>query len=51
MGVFILAAVMTPPDPVSQICLAVPLIGLYELSILSVKMVERSREKAREAED
>jgi len=51
VGVFIVAAVMTPPDPISQISLAVPLIGLYELSILSVKMVERSREKAREAED
>jgi sec-independent protein translocase protein TatC len=51
VGVFIFAAVMTPPDPISQISLAVPLIGLYELSIFSVKWVERSQKRAREAED
>jgi sec-independent protein translocase protein TatC len=31
---FILAAILTPPDPVSQIALALPMILLYELSIL-----------------
>lgn len=33
MGVFVLAAVLTPPDWVSQIFLAVPMIGLYLLGV------------------
>ena len=40
---FILAALLTPPDPVSQVMLAVPLIGLYEISILGGRFIERSR--------
>lgn len=38
---FIVAAVLTPPDPLSQISLALPTILLYELTIFAVKMVER----------
>ncbi|HOO50050.1 MAG TPA: twin-arginine translocase subunit TatC [Alphaproteobacteria bacterium] len=34
---FALAAFLTPPDIISQVCLAVPLLGLYEISILLVK--------------
>lgn len=41
---FIVAAVLTPPDPLSQISLAVPTIILYELTIFAVKMVERKRD-------
>lgn len=41
---FIVAAVLTPPDPLSQISLAVPSILLYELTIFSVKWVERKRD-------
>ncbi|MGE0845688.1 MAG: twin-arginine translocase subunit TatC [Flavobacteriaceae bacterium] len=51
--VFLLAAFLTPPDPVSQIGLALPTLLLYELSILSVRQVERRREaeeKTREAD-
>jgi len=51
---FIVAAVLTPPDPISQISLAIPTIALYELSILSVRYVERQRrlaEAARQAAD
>jgi len=44
---FILAAVLTPPDPISQISLAVPAMLLYEISIIAVRYVERS--KARKA--
>ncbi|WP_226576109.1 twin-arginine translocase subunit TatC [Acuticoccus sediminis] len=44
--IFILAAVLTPPDPVSQIGLAVPGLILYELSILSVRRVDRQRAEA-----
>jgi sec-independent protein translocase protein TatC len=41
--VFIVAAVLTPPDPISQIALALPTILLYELSIFAVKLAERQR--------
>src|ERR687893_601041 len=52
--VFIVAAVLTPPDIISQFALAVPTLLLYEASILSVRMVERKRaeaEAARAAEE
>jgi len=50
VGAFIIAAVLTPPDVISQLSLAVPLLILFEGSIWSVKMVERraAREKATE---
>ena len=44
VAVFSVAAVLTPPDPVSQIALAVPILLLYEVSILLVRMIERKRE-------
>jgi len=40
VGAFIIAAVLTPPDVISQLSLAVPLMLLYELSIFAVRMVE-----------
>jgi sec-independent protein translocase protein TatC len=40
VGCFILAAVLTPPDILTQCGLALPLIFLYEVSVFSVKMVE-----------
>lgn len=40
---FIVAAVLTPPDPLSQLGLALPTILLYEVSILTARMVERQR--------
>jgi len=49
VGMFAIAAVLTPPDIVSQTCLAVPLIILYEISIIACRMVEKARAK-REAE-
>jgi len=36
--------VLTPPDVISQLSLAIPTILLYEASILSVRLVERRRE-------
>lgn len=51
---FVVAAILTPPDPISQISLAVPLLILYEISIWTVRMAERkkaAREAAEEAED
>ena len=44
------AAFISPPDPISQIGLSLPLYLLYELSILSVRWVERSRAAALAAE-
>jgi sec-independent protein translocase protein TatC len=49
VGAFIIAAVLTPPDVLSQLSLAVPLMGLYELSIFSVRMVEKKAAAANEA--
>jgi sec-independent protein translocase protein TatC len=43
---FIAAAILTPPDVISQVGLALPTILLYELSILSVRVVERRRARA-----
>ena len=44
--IFIVAALLTPPDVFSQCALAFPLLLLYEISILSVRMVERKRSVA-----
>ena len=49
LGVFVVAAVLTPPDPISQISLAIPTILLYELSIYAVKLVEKKRAAAHAA--
>jgi sec-independent protein translocase protein TatC len=43
---FVLAAVLTPPDIISQFSLAVPLMLLFELSIWSVRLVENSSKQA-----
>jgi len=40
VGMFIIAAILAPPDVITQIGLAVPLIALYEVSIIAAKMVE-----------
>lgn len=47
VAAFAVAAVLTPPDVVSQLLLALPLIGLYELSLVAIWFTERRR--AREA--
>lgn len=44
IGTFAVAAFLTPPDVISQIGLAIPIIGLYELSILLVSHFEKKRE-------
>ena len=43
---FIVAAILTPPDPISQISLALPTLLLYEISIQAVRLIERSRAAA-----
>ena len=39
--IFATAAILTPPDPITQIGLAIPLLILYELSIFSVRFIEK----------
>ena len=48
VGVFVVAAVVTPPDPISQLMLAIPICLLYEVSIWCVRLIElrRDREEA-----
>jgi len=48
---FVAAAVLTPPDPISQLGLAVPTLLLYELSIQAVRLVEKRRAIARAKAD
>ena len=44
--IFAVAAILTPPDPITQIGLGIPLLILYELSILSVKIIEKKKDNA-----
>ena len=46
VGMFVIAAVLAPPDVFTQCSLALPLIGLYEISVLAAKMVEPKRTEA-----
>jgi len=51
---FVVAAVLTPPDPLSQCGLAIPTILLYEVAIWSSRIIERNQERdrlAREQQD
>tara|TARA_Y100000590_G_scaffold167268_1_gene191486 strand:- start:5159 stop:5923 length:765 start_codon:yes stop_codon:yes gene_type:complete len=44
--IFAVAAILTPPDPITQIGLGIPLLILYELSILSVRLIEKRKKNA-----
>ena len=43
--IFSFAALLTPPDPITQIGLAIPLLILYELSIFSVNIIEKKNKE------
>ena len=45
--IFAAAAILTPPDPITQIGLAIPLLILYELSIFSVNLIEKKKNRTR----
>jgi sec-independent protein translocase protein TatC len=49
VGILAFAAVFTPPDPMSQILLAVPVYMLYEISIFCVKLIEKKQAEAETA--
>ena len=51
VGLFAVAAVFTPPDAISMLSLAVPLVGLYEISVFSVMMIERGKAKEAASRD
>ena len=51
IAAFVLAAVLTPPDVVSQLLMAGPLLALYELSIVTVKAFGREKTPKNEAAD
>jgi len=44
--IFAVAALLTPPDPITQIGLGIPLLILYELSIFSVSLIEKKKNDA-----
>ena len=46
VGVFAVAAILTPPDPISQIGLGIPILLLYEISIFAVKFIEGKKAKS-----
>lgn len=51
VGVFVFAAIVTPPDVVSQLSLAIPMVILYEISIWSAKLAEKKRAENEGAEE
>jgi sec-independent protein translocase protein TatC len=48
--VLILAAIITPPDIISQVIVAIPMVALYEVSIKISKMIIRKQEQEEEKE-
>jgi sec-independent protein translocase protein TatC len=51
VGAFAIAAVLTPPDVVSQLLLAIPLCILFEMALVAIWLTRRRRAKAAEAEE
>ena len=51
VGVCALAAFITPPDPISMISMAVPLMGLYEVAVQAVQFLEKRRARAQAVKD
>src|SRR3546814_12871914 len=46
VGIFVVAAVITPPDVISQLLLAIPMVVLYEAGILAAAALVRSRSRS-----
>jgi len=51
VGIFALSAVLTPPDALSMVIMALPTVLLYELSIVAVSWVEKKQAEADAARD
>ncbi len=50
LGIVVVAAVVTPPDPVSQCLLTIPIYGLYEVSIWCVRLIQLRRKRQEASE-
>lgn len=48
VAIFVIAAILTPPDAVSQIMMALPMCALYELGLLAARMIQKKSETANE---
>ena len=51
VAAFVLAAVLTPPDVVSQLMLAIPLLLLYEVTIIAIWFTDRKKADTEDAEE
>ncbi len=51
IGIFIVAAFLTPPDAISQIIMAVPMYLLYEGGLVMARLMQKMRREAQEAEE
>jgi len=51
VGAFAAAAILTPPDIISQLGLGIPIVILYEVSILAVALIERKRNQKKAEQD
>ena len=51
VAVFVAAAILTPPDPISQLMLAIPIVLLYEVSIWCVRIIELRRKRDEQGTD
>jgi sec-independent protein translocase protein TatC len=51
LAIFIIAAFLTPPDPVSQTLMALPMYLLYEGGLVMARLMQKMRREAREAEE
>ena len=49
-GIFLVAAFLTPPDPLSQIALGLTILALYEVSIIAVRMIVKKQDAAKAAQ-
>ena len=46
VAIFVIAAIITPPDVVSQLLLAIPMMALYELGVIAARLLARKRDPA-----
>lgn len=51
VGSFVIAAILTPPDPVTQSLMAVPMIGLYEVGLIAARLVAKPRAVPEDPQD
>jgi sec-independent protein translocase protein TatC len=50
VGAFVVAAIVTPPDVISQLALAIPMCLLYEIGIVAARIIDRNAKKSEAAE-